>query len=101
VRNYGEAGAIEFLGREEGLPRAISGHNSFYLWGPGDVRPTDTVIVVGHRREDLLEAFEHVEEVTRVRCRYCVPRQDDLPVHLARGPKAPIEELWKRLKQFI
>ena len=37
-RNYGEAGAIDFFGARDGLPRAVSGHNSYYLWGPGDVR---------------------------------------------------------------
>lgn len=29
--NYGEAGAIDFLGHD--LPAAISGHNSYWLWG--------------------------------------------------------------------
>jgi 4-amino-4-deoxy-L-arabinose transferase-like glycosyltransferase len=31
--NYGEAGALEFFGRSR-LPRVISGHNSYHLWGP-------------------------------------------------------------------
>ncbi len=101
VRNYGEAGAIEFLGKLRGLPRVISGHNNFYLWGPGDLRDGDTVIAVGHQRGDLIEAFESVEEVDRVECRYCLPLQNDLPVHLARGLKVPVNELWSRLKRFM
>jgi hypothetical protein len=101
TRNYGEAGAIEFLGKPRDLPPVIAGHNNFYLWGPGNLRDSDTVITVGHRREDLVDAFESVEEVARVQCRYCVPRQNDLPVHLARGMVTPVEELWRRLKRFI
>ena len=31
--NYGEAGAIDLLGRPLGLPRAYSGHNGFSEWG--------------------------------------------------------------------
>jgi hypothetical protein len=31
--NYGEAGAIDFLGRERELPPAISGHNNYWFWG--------------------------------------------------------------------
>jgi 4-amino-4-deoxy-L-arabinose transferase-like glycosyltransferase len=31
--NYGEAGAIDFFGRAYGLPEAISGHHSYYMWG--------------------------------------------------------------------
>ncbi len=32
--NYGEAGAIDFFGRRYGLPKAISGHQNYYYWGP-------------------------------------------------------------------
>ena len=34
-QNYGEAGAIEYFARDLDLPPAISGHNSYWLWGPG------------------------------------------------------------------
>ncbi|HZE18789.1 MAG TPA: glycosyltransferase family 39 protein, partial [Candidatus Angelobacter sp.] len=33
-QNYGEAGAVDVLGRRYGLPPAISGHNSYWMWGP-------------------------------------------------------------------
>ena len=33
---YGEAGAIAYYGRRYGLPRPISPHNSYHLWGTGD-----------------------------------------------------------------
>jgi 4-amino-4-deoxy-L-arabinose transferase-like glycosyltransferase len=32
--NYGEAGAIDFFGSRYGLPKAISGHQNYYYWGP-------------------------------------------------------------------
>ncbi len=32
--NYGEAGAIDYYGRQLGLPPAISGHNNHWFWGP-------------------------------------------------------------------
>jgi hypothetical protein len=101
VNNYGEAGAIDFLGRARGLPRAISGHNNYWLWGPGDLRADDTVIAVGPSREQLLDAFEQVDRVDTVRCEYCMPFENDLPVHLARGLRKPLPELWQRLKKFI
>ncbi len=31
--NYGEAGAIDFFGGGYNLPKSISGHNSYWLWG--------------------------------------------------------------------
>jgi hypothetical protein len=99
--NYGEAGAIDFFGKARGLPRAISGHNSYWLWGPGPLRRNDTVIAVGFSREALLEAFEEVDRVDTVRCRYCMPYENELPVHVARGLRAPLAELWERLKRFM
>jgi hypothetical protein len=33
--NYGEAGAIDFFGPGYGLPNAISAHQNYYFWGPG------------------------------------------------------------------
>jgi 4-amino-4-deoxy-L-arabinose transferase-like glycosyltransferase len=42
---YHEAGAIDFLGKEYGLPPARSYHNNYYLWGPGDTS-WDVVIAV-------------------------------------------------------
>jgi MFS family permease len=45
--NYGEAGAIDRLGGEYGLPRAYSGHNAYARFGiPPD--PATPVVVLGY-----------------------------------------------------
>jgi hypothetical protein len=100
-RNYGEAGAIERFGPALGLPRAIGGHNSYWLWGPGDLRPDDPVIVIGVARERLAALFESVEQVESSHCEYCMPIENDLPIYIARRPREPIEQLWQKLKLFI
>jgi 4-amino-4-deoxy-L-arabinose transferase-like glycosyltransferase len=100
-RNYGEAGAIERFGPARGLPRAISGHNSYWLWGPGDLRPEDPLIVIGVAPEKLGALFESVEQVETSRCTYCMPLENDLPIYIARRPREPIEQLWQKLKLFI
>lgn len=46
VRNYGEAGAIDFFGRKYGLPPAACAHNNYWLWGPGN-RTGDVAIILG------------------------------------------------------
>jgi dolichyl-phosphate-mannose-protein mannosyltransferase len=33
-QNYGQAGAIDLFGPKYGLPPAISGHQSYFYWGP-------------------------------------------------------------------
>lgn len=54
--NYGEAGAINLYGPQYGLPPVISGVNSFWARGFGNP-PPQTLIVVGHSSEFLLENF--------------------------------------------
>jgi hypothetical protein len=34
AQNYGQAGAIDFFGPKFGLPKAISGHQNYFFWGP-------------------------------------------------------------------
>jgi hypothetical protein len=46
--NYGEAGAINELGRNDGLPEAVSGHNSEWFFGPGNPQATTVVAVLPH-----------------------------------------------------
>lgn len=50
--NYGEAGAVDLYGPRYGLPRAISGVNSFWARGYGDP-PPDTLIVLGFTQDQL------------------------------------------------
>jgi hypothetical protein len=32
--NYGQTAAIDVYGSADGLPRALNGHNQYWLWGP-------------------------------------------------------------------
>jgi hypothetical protein len=98
--NYGEAGAIDFLGKRYGLPGASSGHNSYWFWGPGNWDAT-TVIAVGSDREDLERDFEAVQEAAVVVSEFARPFETNLPVYVARKPRLPLRELWPRAKKFI
>ncbi len=97
--NYGEAGAIDFFGPEYGLPEAISGHNSYYIWGPGDCAG-EVVISVGVPRGDLQAVFGEVEKEAMIRCEYCMPDEDDLPVYVCRDPRVSLQELWPQVKHY-
>ena len=99
AQNYGEAGAIDFFGPRLGLPPAISGHNNYWLWGPGE-RPADTLLIVGGDPEDHRKAFEEVTPAGRHTCRYCMPYENDLTIWIARRPKAKLEELWPMVKHY-
>jgi len=97
--NYGEAAAIGFFGDKLGLPEAISGHNSYYLWGPGSCTG-ETVISVGVPRERLEAVFGEIEQNDITRCRYCMPDEDNLPVYVCHDPKMPFREAWPLFKHY-
>jgi hypothetical protein len=99
-QNYGEAGAIDVLGRRFGLPRALSGHNSYWLWGP-DAGSWNVLIIIGGDREDNAKYFEHIEIVGQTGSSWSMPYERGLDVSIARGPKVDILTLWPALKQFI
>jgi hypothetical protein len=98
--NYGEAGAIDLLGKSHGLPEAISGHNNYWLWGPKNYSG-EVVIVLGSSLEELKAMFESVQQVGAVRCEYCMPYENGQPVYICRGLKRPLREVWPRLKHYV
>ena len=98
--NYGQASALNFLGDRYGLPPAISGHNSYYLWGPGGCTG-EVMITVGLSRSEVERVYAAVERAATNTCRYCVLEEENgAPVYVATKPKAPIAEWWTSTKHY-
>ncbi len=98
--NYGEAGALRYLGRRLGLPLAVSQHNSFYFWGPGR-EEVDVAIIVGMNPDDLRSAWQSVEAVGTWRSPYAMPYEQRWPILVCRGLKLPLPEAWRLGRKFI
>ncbi len=99
-QNYGEAGAVDYYGKKYGLPKAISNHNNYWLWGYPENYNGEILIVIGSTYEDNLEFFEEVELAASHRNKYCMP-YENVDIFVCRKPKLPIAELWRRIKNFI
>lgn len=99
ARNYGEAGAIDYFGSAYGLPRAISGHNNYYLWGPQQYTG-DVAIAVGMPIEDLKPMFGEIELAASINNAYAIPEENELPVYICRQPKMTLQQSWARLKFY-
>lgn len=98
-QNYGHAGAIDYHRESFDLPPAISGHNSYHLWGPGECTG-DVMIVIHGERERLLELFEDVELAATFRCDDCMPYEGEKPIWVCRGMRMPVSELWPRIGNY-
>jgi hypothetical protein len=97
--NYGEAGALERSSRRYALPRVISLHNNYWLWGPG---PDDdgVLLIIGREQDDHRRVCREVERVAQTSCRYCMPYENHQPIFVCRGLKEPLGEIWKRERNF-
>ena len=99
-QNYGQAGAIDFYGPRYGLPKAISAHQNYFFWGPRGATG-EIMIVMDDEKETLEQLFTHVEQVAVVHHPYAMPYENDQPVHLCRGLKMPMRELWPKIRKWI
>jgi hypothetical protein len=97
-QSYGQAGAIDFFGPKYGLPKAISGHQNYFLWGPRGYTG-ESMIVLDDRPERLAQLFESVEKVGHVDHPYSMP-YEHFDVFYCRGLKHPLEDAWPRLKNW-
>ncbi|MEZ5314052.1 MAG: glycosyltransferase family 39 protein [Thermoanaerobaculia bacterium] len=99
AQNYGEAGAIDFYRAELNLPPAISGHNNYWFWGPGDCSG-EILLILGEQREDHSDDFETVELGGVHHCVDCMPYENELAIWIARKLNVPIAEAWSGARRF-
>jgi len=98
ARNYGQAGAIDFFGPKYGLPKAISGHQNYFLWGPRNFTG-ESVIVLQGKQEQLEDRFASVTKVATVSHPFSMP-SEHFDVFYCRGLKWPLNEIWPTLKTW-
>jgi hypothetical protein len=100
--NYGEAGAINIYGPAYGLPRAISGMDSFWLWGYGDP-PPETVIVLGLTPSYASSLFESCSLAGANRNPYGIQNIESMyfpDILLCRHLRQPWDHFWKNFLSF-
>jgi hypothetical protein len=99
AQDYGQAGAIDFLGRRYGLPPALSGHQTWFLWGPRGYSG-NCMIVLDDSRRRLEQLWDQVEYVgTSADNPYALEKQID--VFICHGAKfGSLTKLWPELKRW-
>ncbi len=105
--DYGEAGALNELGRSEGLPVAFGDQNSEWWWGPPPVRTATVLAVVpGPRdvtgyRSYLLQFFRSVREVGTFHNKAGLHNQEwGGHVYLCSGRLRPWTQIWAQLRHY-
>ena len=106
VRNYGEAGAIDFFGKRYGLPPAQCGHNNYWMWGPGNRTGNIAIIVGGSRTlqdnlNDLNRRYAHVELAGTTYSKYAMPFENGRLIFICKGMNTTFQNLWPGERFYI
>jgi Dolichyl-phosphate-mannose-protein mannosyltransferase len=99
ANNYGDAGAIDFFGPKYGLPKAIGGHQNYWIWGPRNYAG-ESMIVLGEGEEDNMRtkcsSYSIVGDTKDP-----LSRPDEwLPIYHCRGFKWNLQTVWPKLKRW-
>lgn len=99
--NYGEAGAINLYGPAYGLPRAISGVNSFWARGYGSPAP-ETVIIVGFAPAWTDKTFSGCRVAAQIPNEFGIRNEEsDRPnIFICGSPRVGWEAFWKDFRYY-
>ena len=97
--NYGEAAALDVLGSGYHLPPVLSGHNAFWMWGPG--RASDRTVLFVDSLSWLQPYFAHCRVLSTYDAPYHVHNDfTDLQIGVCTGPMAKWRGIWPHLKHY-
>jgi hypothetical protein len=99
AQDYGQAGALDFLGPRYGLPQSLSGHQSWWFWGPRGYTG-NCMLVLDDTQETLETHFEHVEYMGRTPdTPYALEK--NLTIYLCHGFKhGTLAQVWPHMKKW-
>ncbi|HTD53659.1 MAG TPA: glycosyltransferase family 39 protein [Thermoanaerobaculia bacterium] len=96
--NYGEAGAIDLFGPAQGLPPAICAHQNHFFWGPPTTE-VENLIWLQWGRESIERRCRSVEQVGEHFHPWGMA-EENRPIYLCRGLRAPLALQWQSLKHW-
>ena len=95
---WGEAAAVDFFGPKYGLPKAISPHNQYWIWGPRNYTGEIVIVLHSDGRGDR-EHFQSVQDMGAIQEPYA--RRDEwFHIFLCRGLKLDLSDAWSKLKHY-
>ena len=100
ANDFAEGGAVDLIGPKYGLPKAIGGHQSYWLWGPRNYSG-QTIIALGDTEAGARQWFDEVTVVEQLHNPYAPPWENK-PVLLCRKPKVfhSLAEAWPHVKNW-
>ena len=96
---YGEAAALDVLGAADHLPPVLSGHNGYWMWGPG--RASDRTVLVVDALGQLRPDFASCRLLTIYYAPYHVHNDwTGIRIGVCTRPVASWRTLWPHLRHY-
>ncbi|HEY1024966.1 MAG TPA: glycosyltransferase family 39 protein [Sphingobacteriaceae bacterium] len=89
--NYGQAGAVDHLGKPYGIPKTVCLNSSFALWAPDSIK-TNHLIYIDNDISELVPLFKEVKTIGEVR--NPLAREKGTKVYLLSYPLDDINKLY-------
>jgi hypothetical protein len=97
--NYGEAGAIDYYGGKYHLPKTISGHNNYWLWGCRNSNG-GIVIRLGGDENAMKETYAEVIPAGIFTDKYCMPYENNQTIWICKNRRVPLKNDWPDFKNY-
>ena len=98
--NYDEAAALQFLTPD--LSRVISGHKTYWLWGPAGATGEVMILITERPMAELRREYDQVDmEGTMDTSRFQVPSERRARIYLARRRHHSLQLDWASFKSFV
>jgi len=99
AQSYGEAGAIDLLGKKYGLPKAICGQLAYHDFGPRNYTG-DVMIIIGDHPAALRQVCRSVQLGPTLENRYGYDSQRGPIINVCRGSRVDLQRNWSVFKHY-
>ena len=96
--SYSQAGAINQF-RDPDTPHAVSGHMTYFLWGPASTRG-DVLIAFGVPLDLLERHYQTCYRRAWIDVPLARPGDTDLPVYVCQEPRSAMAVWWPELRRY-
>jgi 4-amino-4-deoxy-L-arabinose transferase-like glycosyltransferase len=99
ANNWGDAAAFEFFGPKYGLPRPISPHQTYWIWGPRGYTGESLLVVDEYDPDHLASLCESITLAADIHHPLARP-DSNIPAYHCRGLKSDLRMVWPRIKHY-
>jgi hypothetical protein len=97
---YGPAGAIDLFGPRYGLPHAVSGHKTYYLWGPGEYSWDVMIVVTSINTRNFLMSYLTMDLKDVVQNEHAMPWDREIGIYVCKNLTVSKEGLWEAMRLY-